>query len=141
MRIEKYIVFLVLSFILIIAAFNMIGSIAMIVIEKKRDINILRVLGLKKKNVQRIFLFEGLLQAGISIVLGFTIALIMTFIQTKYGLIPIPGSGTFAVQAYPIELRWPDFLMVGLTIVAIAALASWLPARIAGRVKELRFDR
>lgn len=135
MRTEKWAVYLVLTFILIIAAFNMIGSISMLVIEKKKDIGILRSLGANSTTIRRIFLMEGMLQTMLSTAIGFSIALTLCLLQMKYGFIEIPGQGTFVVSAYPVNLQLADFLLVFTTIIVIGLLASWFPAYRASRQK------
>ena len=133
MRTEKWAVYLVLTFILIVAAFNMIGSISMLVIEKKKDIGVLRALGASENQIQSIFLLEGLFQTVLSMALGFAIALFLLWGQLQFGWLKIPGSGSFVVQSYPVELQWQDFLLVAVTIVAIGTAAAWFPARQAAR--------
>ncbi len=131
MRTEKWAVYLVLTFILIVAAFNMIGSISMLVIEKRRDMATLQALGASQGQIQGIFLLEGLFQTLISMGLGFGIALLLLMGQIWFEWLKIPGSGTFVVQAYPVDIQWPDFLLVSSTILLIGLAAAWFPARQA----------
>ncbi|MBK7037653.1 MAG: ABC transporter permease [Chitinophagales bacterium] len=137
MKTEKWAVYFILTFIFIIAAFNMIGSIAMLVIDKKKDIGILRSLGASEKTIRNIFFFQGVLQTLVSITIGFTIASILCVLQMKYGFITIPGQGTFVVTAYPIALEWKDYLNVFLTVFVIGSIASYFPAYMAARQKWL----
>ncbi|HMX05228.1 MAG TPA: FtsX-like permease family protein, partial [Chitinophagales bacterium] len=137
MRTEKWAVYFILTFIFIIAAFNMIGSIAMLVIDKKKDIGILRSLGASEKSVRNIFFIQGILQTLVSIAVGFTLATLLCFLQMHFGLITIPGEGTFVVTAYPIALEWRDYVSVFLTVFIVGCIASWFPAYMAARQRWL----
>lgn len=132
MNIEKWISFLIVVLILGIIAFNMIGSLWMMVLEKKKDIAILRSMGLETKNIRNIFLMEGIIITGVGLVLGTLLALILYYFQRYYGLITVPDG--FMISAYPIELKWTDFIIVTATVVSIGWLASILPAYRAGKV-------
>lgn len=135
MRTEKWAVYLVLTFILIVAAFNMIGSISMLVIDKKTDIAVLRAMGASQRQIQDVFLLEGVLQTVISMAIGFGVALVLLLGQLQYRWLKIPGSGSFVVQSYPVNLQLFDFLLVGATILVIGSLAAWFPARQAARAR------
>jgi lipoprotein-releasing system permease protein len=137
MRTEKWAVYFILTFIFIVAAFNMIGSIAMLVIDKKKDIGILRSLGATEQSIRNIFFIQGMLQTLVSIGIGFSIATILCWLQMEYGLVTIPGAGTFVVTAYPIALEWKDYVNVFLTVFIIGCIASYLPAYMAARQKWL----
>jgi lipoprotein-releasing system permease protein len=137
MRTEKWAVYFILTFIFIIAAFNMIGSIAMLVIDKKKDIGILRSLGATESSVRNIFFIQGILQTLVSIGIGFSIATILCVLQMQFGLITIPGQGTFVVTAYPIGLEWRDYVSVFLTVFIVGCIASWFPAYMAARQRWL----
>jgi lipoprotein-releasing system permease protein len=137
MRSEKWAVYLILTFIFIIAAFNMIGSIAMLVIDKRKDIGVLRSLGASESTIRNIFFVQGILQTLVSISIGFFIATILCWLQLKYGFITIPGQGTFVVAAYPISLEWKDYVNVFLTIIIIGSIASFFPALLAAKQKWL----
>jgi lipoprotein-releasing system permease protein len=137
MRTEKWAVYFILTFIFIVAAFNMIGSIAMLVIDKKKDIGILRSLGATEATIRNIFFIQGVLQTLVSIGIGFSIATILCYLQMQFGLVTIPGTGTFVVTAYPIALLWKDYLNVFLTVLVIGCIASYFPAYMAARQKWL----
>ncbi|MEZ5012751.1 MAG: FtsX-like permease family protein [Chitinophagales bacterium] len=137
MRSEKWAVYFILTFIFIIAAFNMIGSIAMLVIDKKKDIGTLRSLGATESTVRNIFFVQGVLQTLVSIGIGFFIATLLCWLQMQYGLINIPGQGTFVVTAYPVALEWKDFFSVFATIIVIGSIASYFPAYMAARQRWL----
>ncbi|HVZ56873.1 MAG TPA: FtsX-like permease family protein [Chitinophagaceae bacterium] len=127
---EKWVIYAVLSLILVVAAFNIIGALTMLVLEKEKDIAVLHALGGSRGFIQRIFLSEGLLLAIAGGLLGMVIALVISYLQIRYKLIPLAG-GTFLIDYFPVKLKWSDFLLVGSTVLVIALLASWLPARKA----------
>lgn len=132
MRTERWIVYAVLSLILVVAAFTMIGALSMLVLEKQKDISVLQALGTDQSGVLRIFLSEGLLLAGVGAAAGMLLATTLAYLQIHYHLIPLQG-GSFLIDYYPVALRASDFLLVGITVVLIALLASWLPAYKASR--------
>jgi lipoprotein-releasing system permease protein len=127
---EKWVIYIVLSLILIVAAFNMVGALTMLVWEKQKDIHVLKALGANDGMIQRIFLSEGVLLALMGGVGGIGLAAIVCLLQIKYKMIPLQG-GSFLVDYYPVKLVATDFLLVLSTIGVIALLASWLPARKA----------
>jgi lipoprotein-releasing system permease protein len=131
MTLERWFVYGVLSLILVVAAFNMIGALTMLVLEKQKDIAILHALGGNKNFIQRIFLNEGLLLSLIGGGLGMGIALLVAWLQLKFHIISLPGS--FVIDYFPVELRWSDFLLVGTTVFVVSAIASWIPARQAAK--------
>ena len=132
MNIEKWISFLIVVLVLGIIAFNMVGSLWMMVLEKKKDIAILRSMGCETSNIRRIFLMEGIIITGVGIILGTMLALILYYFQKHHGLITIPDG--FMISSYPIELKWTDFLIVTFTVFCIGWLASLLPSYRAGKV-------
>lgn len=132
MQTEKWFVYAILLFIFAIAAFNMIGCLSMLVIEKRRDITILKAMGARHSLIQRIFLAEGLLIATLGAGAGTIIAVLICFGQQKYGWVKL-GGGTFVVDSYPVNMQYTDFILVWVTILIIALLASWYPALKAAR--------
>jgi lipoprotein-releasing system permease protein len=130
MQTEKWAVYVILSFIMIIAAFNMIGSLYMLVIEKQKDITILKAMGARKSLIMRIFLAEGLIIAGIGTVVGFGLGISFCLLQQRFGIIKLEGT-SFLVDAYPVSMHAADFLLVFVTIMVIGVAASWYPARRA----------
>jgi lipoprotein-releasing system permease protein len=130
MNMERWIIYGVLSLILVIAAFNMIGALTMLVLEKQKDISVLHSLGGNKSFIQKIFLSEGLLLALIGSLAGMVLAFIIAMLQINFHLIPLEG-GSFLIDYFPVKLRIMDFLLVGATVFVIAILASWLPSRKA----------
>lgn len=134
MQMEKWIVYLILSFIMIVASFNIVGSLSMLVIEKSADISVLKSMGATNGMIRSIFMTEGLLLSISAGLIGMLIAFVIGMIQMKFGIIKISGH-SFLLEAYPISMRIGDFLLVLLTIVAISVLASWYPAKRAARQK------
>lgn len=132
MNIERWIIYGVLCLILVVAAFNMIGALTMLVLEKQKDINVLHSLGANRNFIQKIFLSEGLLLALFGTTVGMVLALLLAFLQIRFHLIPLAG-GSFLIDYFPVKLRLADFLLVGATVFVIALLASWLPSRKAAR--------
>lgn len=134
MNVERWVIYGVLSLILVIAAFNMIGALTMLVLEKQKDISVLHALGGNKSLIQRIFLTEGMLLALIGGGAGMLLALIIAWLQINFHLIPLQG-GTFLIDYYPVQLKWTDFVLVGATVFVIALIASWIPSRKAARAE------
>jgi lipoprotein-releasing system permease protein len=132
MRAEKWVIYAILSLILVVAAFNMIGALTMLVLEKQQDISVLHALGGTGTFIQKIFLSEGLLLAVIGGCTGMLLAVILAVLQVNFKLIPLQG-GTFLIDYFPVKLSLADFLLVGVTVLVIAVLAAWLPARKAAR--------
>jgi len=130
MNVERWIVYGVLCLILVVAAFNMIGALTMLVLEKQKDISVLHALGGNRSFIQRIFLSEGMLLALIGGGIGMLLAFLIAWLQIKFHLIPLQG-GSFLIDYYPVKLRGIDFLLVGATVFIIAMVASWLPSRKA----------
>jgi len=130
MNAERWVIYGVLCLILVVAAFNMIGALTMLVLEKRKDISVLHALGGNKNFIQRIFLSEGMLLALIGCGVGMLLALLIAFLQVKYHLVPLTG-GSFLIDYFPVKLRFMDFLLVGATVFIIAFIASWLPSRKA----------
>lgn len=127
MRLEKWAIYAILTLILIIAAFNMVSALTMLVLEKRKDISILRSMGVVKTGIQKIFLWEGLLLGIIGALLGIALAFILCLLQLKFHFIKIQG-GSFIIDYFPVKIIATDFLMVSITAVSIAFLASWFPA-------------
>lgn len=130
MNIEKWFIYAILSLILIVAAFNMVGALTMLVLEKQQDISILKALGADRSFIQKIFLSEGMLLGIIGGASGMLLAFLIGELQIKYHLIPLQGS-TFMIDYFPVKMVVSDFLLVGFTVFIIALLASWLPSRKA----------
>lgn len=134
MEVEKWVIYGILSIILIIAAFNMIGALTMLVLEKQKDIAVLKALGASDGLIQKIFLTEGFLLAIVGGGAGIILAILICFIQIKFHLIGL-GGGTFIINYYPVKLVPADFVLVMITVLTIALLAAWFPAYKAGKQK------
>ena len=132
MRLEKWVIYAVLTLILLIAAFNMISALTMLVLEKQKDISVLQSMGANKSMVLKIFLSEGLLLGSIGTIAGILLALIICFLQVKYKLVKLEG-GSFLSDYFPVELAAADFVLVAATATFIAFMASWFPARKAAK--------
>ncbi|MGB8193153.1 MAG: FtsX-like permease family protein, partial [Chitinophagaceae bacterium] len=130
MQMEKWVIYGILSLILVVAAFNMIGSLTMLVMEKEKDIQVLKAMGAANKRIQQIFLTEGLFIALTGAALGMLLALLLCWAQVQFHLVPLQG-GSFVVSYYPVEILWSDLLLVVLTVLIVSLLASWFPARKA----------
>lgn len=129
MKSEKWATFLILSLILIIASFNIVGSLTMLIIDKKEDIATLRNLGASNTLIRKIFLTEGWLISIIGSTVGVVLGTIISLLQENFGIVKIGGSGTFVIDAYPVQFQFQDILLVWLTVILIGFLAAWLPAR------------
>ncbi len=132
MNMERWIFYAILSLILVVAAFNMVGALTMLVLEKQKDISILNALGADRSFILKVFLHEGFLLAIIGGILGMLIALVMVIIQQQFHVIPLTG-GSFLIDYFPVELRLTDFILVALTVVVIAFVASFVPAYKASK--------
>lgn len=132
MNIEKWISYMIACLTLLIIAFNLVGSLWMIVLEKKKDIAILKSMGLTKNGIQKIFLALGLLISTIGLLVGFGFGIFLYWLQKDFGIISIPDG--FMIDAYPIEMRWSDFMIVTVTVAVIGYFASLLPSIRAGKV-------
>ncbi len=130
MRIEKFIAYLFLCFILLIASFNIIGSLSMLMIDKRQDVQTLRNLGATQSLVQRLFAYEGLLISVIGAVLGAALGLLLCYGQQEFGWVPMgSGQGDFIVESYPVSVHLLDVGLVLLTVIAVNALVVWLPVK------------
>ncbi|MBL0145476.1 MAG: ABC transporter permease [Chitinophagaceae bacterium] len=134
MQLEKWAIYAVLTLILIIAAFNMISALTMLVLEKQKDISVLQSFGATNKTILKIFLSEGVLLGLIGSVVGIALALLISFAQLKWKLIPLKG-GTFLVNYFPVKTVATDILLVAFTAILIAFAAAWFPAYKASKQK------
>jgi lipoprotein-releasing system permease protein len=129
MRMEKWVIYIILTLILIVAAFNIVGALTMLVLEKKKDIQVLKAMGADNRFIQRIFLNEGILLGVLGGGFGFLLAIVLCWMQVNFKIIPLQGN--FLIDYYPVKLIPGDFLLVGGTILVVVLIASWLPARKA----------
>lgn len=137
MTIEKYAIYGILTLMLVVAAFTLVGALSMLVLEKREDIGVLKSLGASRSTIQKIFLSEGVLLACIGAGTGTLLALLICWAQEKFQLIAIQG-GTFLISYYPVEVKTTDILIVLFTVMAISIGASWMPARKAATTQIRR---
>lgn len=134
MQIEKWMTFLILSFILAIALFNVVGSLSMLMIEKQEDVKTLRNMGASDSLISRIFLFEGWMIAGFGALIGILIGIILCLIQQEFGLLKLgQTTGAFIVDAYPVRVALSDVITVFITVVTIGFIAAWYPVHHLGK--------
>jgi len=127
---EKMAIFLILVFILMLTSINMIGSLSILIVEKLKDIAVLKSFGATKKLIFRIFMAEGVLISLISAVTGLILGFIILYMQHTFGIVKLgSGEGNFIIDAYPVAMNWLDFLYVFLTVISIGLLATWYPVR------------
>lgn len=129
MQSEKWAIFLILTFILIIASFNIIGSLTMLIIDKKNDISILRDMGGDRNLISQIFLSEGWLISFVGATIGLFFGVFICWLQKRFELIKLKGSGSFIIDAYPVEIEWLDVTAVFITVLIIGFLAAWYPVK------------
>jgi lipoprotein-releasing system permease protein len=128
---------LVIGVMVIVAAFNLIGTVLMMVLERVRDIGILKTIGAKSKAIRRIFLLEGLFVAASGLIIGMGISLLFYWLQINYQIIPLSEENYYMSTA-PVEPHLLDFLIVSGITILLCALASWLPARIAAKTDPVK---
>lgn len=129
MEIEKLISYIFLTFILMIACFNVIGSLSMLIIDKKNDVQTLRNLGASDNQIVRIFLFEGRMISFIGAVAGVILGLILCLVQQEYGIISLGNSGSFVVDSYPVSVHTWDVVLIFITVLVIGFVSVWYPVR------------
>ena len=130
MKIEKLMAYIFLTFILVIACFNIIGSLSMLMIDKKNDVVTLRNLGASDKQIIRIFLFEGRMISVMGAIIGIAVGLLLCWLQQQYGIVRLGESeGSFVVDAYPVSVHPWDIVLIFLTVIAVGFLSVWYPVR------------
>lgn len=127
MKYEKYAIFMILTFILAVASFNILGSLSMLIIEKKKDISTFNSMGANRKLIRRTFLFEGMMISFFGALIGFVLGLIVCWLQIKFGLLRLQGSGSFIIDTYPVSIRIGDILIAFVTVLTIGYVAAWYP--------------
>lgn len=134
MESEKWAIFLILAFVLIIASFNILGSLSMLIIDKKADIAILQSMGASQKLVRTIFLFEGWMISLAGAIFGILLGVLICWLQIKFELLKIPGNdGSFIFSAYPVEVRMTDLFAIFALVSGIGFLAAWYPIRFISK--------
>jgi lipoprotein-releasing system permease protein len=132
MKLEKWAIYSLFTLILIVSAFTMISALTMLVLEKRKDINVLQSMGASQNSILKIFLSEGLLLGSIGTAAGILLATILCGLQLKFEIIKLAG-GSFLLDYFPVKLIATDFILVAATATFIAFIAAWLPARKASR--------
>ena len=130
MKIEKFIAYIFLTFILAVVCFNIIGSLSMLIIDKRDDVVTLRNMGATDKQIVRIFLFEGRMISAIGAIAGILLGLLLCWIQQTYGLVALgQSSGSFIVDAYPVSVHPEDIILIFVTVLAVGFVSVWYPVR------------
>jgi lipoprotein-releasing system permease protein len=140
MRSEKWAIYIILTFILIMATFNVIGSLSMLIVDKRKDINILKYLGADQTFLKRLFLTEGLMISVLGGIIGLLGGILLVLIQEHFGLLKLGSeAGAFVIDAYPVQLVWQEVLMVFLTVLAVGGLSAVFTVyKALKRIKTLR---
>ena len=134
MEIEKFISYLFLTFILAIACFNVIGSLSMLILDKREDVETLRNLGADDRLIARIFLFEGRLISLFGALSGIALGLLLCYIQQRFGIISLGGgNGSFIVDAYPVSVHVTDVVLIFITVITVGFLSVWYPVHYLTR--------
>ena len=134
MKVEKLIAYIFLTFILMIACFNIIGSLSMLIIDKRSDVQTLRNLGAPESQISRIFLFEGRMISVVGAVIGIVVGLLLCWLQQQFGFVRLGSSeGSFVVDAYPVSVHPWDIVLIFLTVIAVGFLSVWYPVRYFAR--------
>ncbi|GIV59698.1 MAG: permease [Rhodothermaceae bacterium] len=139
-NLQQSIIPLVIGVIMLVAAFNIVGTLLMIILEKTREVGVLISLGASAAKLRRLFLWLGLMIGGAGVLLGEALALALALVQQRYGVIPLPPEAYYMKTA-PIALNPLDFLLVGVVALALCAAAAYIPARIAARIEPIRAIR
>lgn len=127
MEVEKFMAFLILLFILAIAAFNIIGTLSMLIYEKKESIFILKAMGATRQIVTRVFLFEGLLVSVGGALIGLLLGIVLVLLQQNFGIINFRDSSSYLLESYPVELAGLDVVIVFVSVIVVGYLAAWYP--------------
>ena len=137
MRSEKWAVYVILTFILVLATFNVVGSLSMLMIDKRKDTEILKSMGADKHLIQRIFLNEGLLISVVGGIIGLLLGIILVLLQQQFGFVKFGTGGNYVVDAYPVLLKLKDVLLIFATILVVGCTSAFLTVRHAMR-KEVK---
>jgi lipoprotein-releasing system permease protein len=133
MKSEKWAIFFILSFILLVASFNVVGSLTMLIIEKKNDIQTLRYLGSNLKTIRRTFLIEGLIISFLGAIAGLILGTLICWMQQEFGIVKLQGAEAFIIDAYPVKVFFSDITLVLVVVSSIGYAASWYPIRFITR--------
>ena len=132
-EIEKFVTYLFLCFILMVACFNIISSVSMLILDKQANADTLRSLGATDSFVARIFIYEGNLIALLGAVVGLVLGVVLCLLQQEFGLIGLGGDGQFVVDSYPVRVKFTDLLLVLVSVVAVSAISVWMPIKVLNK--------
>ena len=140
MEIEKFIAYIFLTFILVVACFNIIGSLSMLMVDKRDDVITLRNLGASDKQITQVFLFEGRMISALGAIIGLLVGLLLCWLQQTFGIIALGSSaGSFIVDAYPVSVHLWDVVLVFITVLVVGLLSVWYPVRyFSHRLLEMK---
>jgi ABC-type transport system, involved in lipoprotein release, permease component len=130
---EKWAIFFILTFILIVASLNVIGSLTMLILDKKKDISTLNHLGADWKSIRKIFLLNGWINSLFGALTGIVLGILICWLQIRYGFVKLQGSGTFVIDVYPVKILFNDIIMVLITVLFIGYVTSWIPVRVISK--------
>lgn len=130
LKTEKLLTFIILAMVLVIATFNIVGSLSMLILDKQKDMDILWKMGLDNKAIQKIFLYEGLLINFIGACGGLILGTIICLVQIQFHLVPFGSGDNFVVNYFPVHLQFMDYIYVFISVFVIGFLASWYPVRV-----------
>jgi lipoprotein-releasing system permease protein len=133
MKSEKWAIFFILTFILIVASMNIMGSLTMLILDKKKDIKTFNNLGADWKTIRKIFLYNGWANSIFGAFLGAALGLFICWLQLKYGFVKLQGSGSFVIDKYPVKIVLPDVMLVLATVLIVGFVTSWIPVRVISR--------
>lgn len=132
-EIEKFVTYLFLCFILMVACFNIISSVSMLILDKQANAETLRSLGATDSFVARIFIYEGNLIALLGAVIGLVLGVVLCLLQQEFGIIGLGGDGQFVVDAYPVRVKLTDLLLVLVSVVVVSAISVWMPIKVLNK--------
>lgn len=133
MKSEKWAIFFILTFILIVASLNIISSLTMLILDKKKDIKILSHMGANWMTIRKVFLFNGWASTVLGAIIGTLLGLLICWIQIHFGVVKLEGSGSFVIDTYPVRIATMDILLVLITVLFIGFITSWIPVRVISK--------
>ncbi|MCK3686136.1 FtsX-like permease family protein [Maribellus sp. YY47] len=141
MKSEKWAVYFILIFILLLASGNMIGNLTMLYIDKKEDITILQSMGMTTQNINRIFLYEGWIISFAGGLIGTLLGIFVCWLQIEFGLLKLPGAnGSFVISAYPVYIMVSDVILAFVAVLSIGFLASWYPVKFMSQKRLAKIN-
>ena len=132
-KIEKFVSYLFLCFILMVACFNIISSVSMLILDKRDNVDTLRSMGATQNMAERIFIYEGYLIAFFGAITGLVLGVVLCLLQQEFGIIGLGGDGQFVVDAYPVRVKLLDILLVFVSVILVNAVSVWLPIKLLNK--------